>query len=184
MTRSDDAPDRADRGRLPFEEWDRPRQAWLLSGDCRGMRQRTLLLEMTTGALFPTILVFSIYLLLIGHYGPGGGFSAGLVAGLAFVLRFVAGGSGDLGAVVRVRPPTVMGTGLAVAVVTALVPVLFGAPVLTTTHIALGPVEFQSSLFLEIGVYVLIVGVVLDLLRSLGAGIERDITDAEDGERT
>jgi multicomponent Na+:H+ antiporter subunit B len=167
---------------VPFEEWDRPREAWLLSGDCRGYRQRTLLLEMTTRALFPTILVFSLYLLLVGHYGPGGGFSAGLVAGLAFVLRYVAGGSSDLGAVVRVRPPAVIGSGLAVAVVTALAPVAFGAPVLSTARLVLGPVEIQTSLFLEIGVYLLIVGVVLDLLRSLGAGIERDMADADEGE--
>ena len=168
-------------GLAPFEEWDRPRQPWLLSGECRRDRQRTLLLEMTTRALFPTILVFSIYLLLVGHYGPGGGFSAGLVAGLAFVLRYVAGGSGDFGAIVRVRPPAVMGTGLAVAVVTALAPAAFGAPVLATAPLHLGPLHVQTSLFLEIGVYLLIVGVVLDLLRSLGAGIERDMADAGEG---
>ncbi|OLT14041.1 hypothetical protein BJF78_20285 [Pseudonocardia sp. CNS-139] len=60
------------------------------------MTGRTLLLETTTRVLFPTVLVFSLYLLFVGHYGPGGGFSAGLVAGLAFVLRYVAGGSGVL----------------------------------------------------------------------------------------
>lgn len=163
---------------VPFEEWDRPRQGWLLPGDCRGHRQRTLLLEMTTRALFPTVLVFSLYLLLVGHYGPGGGFSAGLVAGLAFVLRHIAGGSEDPGVVVRVRVPALIGAGMAVAVVTALVPVAFGAPVLSTARLVLGPVEIQTSLFLEIGVYLLIVGVVLDLLRSLGTGIERDIADA------
>jgi multicomponent Na+:H+ antiporter subunit B len=42
----------------------------------------------------------------------------------------------------------------------------------------LGPIAVQTSLFLDIGVYVLIVGVVIDLLRSLGAGIERDMRDA------
>ncbi|OLT14040.1 hypothetical protein BJF78_20280 [Pseudonocardia sp. CNS-139] len=78
----------------------------------------------------------------------------------------------------RVRPPVVIGTGLAIAVVTALVPAAFGAPVLGTVPVVVGPVEVQTSLFLEIGVYVLIVGVVLDLLRSLGAGIERDMADA------
>jgi multicomponent Na+:H+ antiporter subunit B len=154
----------------PFEEWDRPRQAWMLSGDCRGIGQRTLLLEMTTRALFPTILVFSVYLLLVGHYGPGGGFAAGLVAGLAFVLRYIAGGSD---AAVRVRPPVLTGLGLAVV----------GAPVLATTKLALdvpliGHVGTQTSVFLDVGVYLLIVGVVLDLLRSLGGGIERDMRDA------
>jgi multicomponent Na+:H+ antiporter subunit B len=163
----------------PFEEWDRPRQDWMLSGDCRGYRQRTLLLEMTTRALFPTVLVFSVYLLLVGHYGPGGGFAAGLVAGLAFVLRYIAGG----GAAVRVRPPVLIGLGLTVALLTALAPTLVGAPVLATTKLALdvplvGHVETQTSVFLDVGVYLLIVGVVLDLLRSLGAGIERDMRDA------
>lgn len=166
----------------PFEEWDRPRQGWMLSGDCSGHRQRTLLLEVTTRALFPTVLVFSVYLLLVGHYGPGGGFAAGLVAGLAFVLRYIAGGS-DVA--VRIRPPVLIGLGLAVALLTALAPTVVGAPVLATTKLALdvplvGHVETQTSVFLDVGVYLLIVGVVLDLLRSLGAGIERDMRDAEE----
>jgi multicomponent Na+:H+ antiporter subunit B len=164
----------------PFEEWDRPRHEWMLSGDCRGHRQRTLLLEMTTRALFPTVLVFSVYLLLVGHYGPGGGFAAGLVAGLAFVLRYIAGGSHIA---VRIRPPVLIGLGLTVALLTALAPTLVGAPVLATAKLALdvplvGHVETQTSVFLDVGVYLLIVGVVLDLLRSLGAGIERDMRDA------
>jgi multicomponent Na+:H+ antiporter subunit B len=178
--------DRRDGGApVPFEEWDRPRQAWLLSGDGRGEGQRTLLLEITTRALFPTVLVFSLYLLLVGHYGPGGGFPAGLVAGLGFVLRYVASGSADLGAVVRLRPPVVMGLGLMIAVLTALAPAAFGDPVLSSVKLSadlplLGPVAVQSSVVLDIGVYLLIVGVVLDLLRSFGAGIERDMRDAED----
>lgn len=159
-----------------------PRQPWLLPGDCRRPHDRTLLLEMTTRALFPTVLVFSVYLLLVGHYGPGGGFAAGLVAGLAFVLRHVAGGGGDIGTVVAVRPPVLVGTGLAIAVLTAVAPVAVGAPVLATAKLAadlplLGAVSVQTSLFLDVGVYLLIVGVVLDLLRSLGRGIERDLDE-------
>jgi multicomponent Na+:H+ antiporter subunit B len=146
-------------------------------------RQRTVLLEMTTRVLFPVVLVFSLYLLLVGHYGPGGGFAAGLVAGLAFVLRYIAGGGRDLGAAVGVRPPVLIGLGLTVALLTALAPMLAGAPVLATTKLALdlpllGHVETQTSVFLDVGVYLLIVGVVLDLLRSLGDGIERDMRDA------
>ncbi len=44
----------------------------------------------------------------------------------------------------------------------------------------LGEVEVQSSLLLEVGVYVLIVGVALELLRSLGTGIERDLDEAQE----
>ena len=164
----------------PFESWDRPRSAWFLSGHSRHYRERTLLLEMTTRALFPTVLVFSLYLLLVGHYGPGGGFAAGLVAGLAFVLRYTASGAADPGAEVRVRPPALMATGLLVAIGAAFAPVPFGKPVLSSTKIAsdlpvVGHVEVVTSLFLDVGVYLLLIGMVLDLLRSLGAGIERDM---------
>ena len=165
-----------------FESWDRPRSAWLLPGRCRTPRQRTLLLEMTSRALFPTILVFSVYLLCVGHYGPGGGFSAGLVAGLAFVLRYVAGGSTDPGAAVAIRPPVLMGFGLTVAVLTALAPLLVGDPVLSSAKVTvptpLGGLDLVTSLFLDVGVYLLIVGVVLDLLRALGSGIARDMRAA------
>jgi multicomponent Na+:H+ antiporter subunit B len=42
----------------------------------------------------------------------------------------------------------------------------------------LGELEIVTSLFLDVGVYLLIVGVVLDLLRALGSGIERDMRGA------
>ena len=170
-----------------FESWDRPRSPWLLPGRCRTPHRRTLLLETTSRALFPTVLVFSVYLLCVGHYGPGGGFSAGIVAGLAFVLRYVAGGSTNPGAVVPVRPPVLMGLGLTVAVLTALAPVAAGEPVLSSAQLTvtlplLGELDVVTSLFLDVGVYLLIVGVVLDLLRALGSGVERDMRAV--GERT
>ena len=68
----------------------------------------------------------------------------------------------------------------------SLLPPAFGLQVLQTVKLGatlpvLGVVEVQTSLFLDVGVYVLIIGVVLDLLRSLGSGIERDLDDP--GER-
>ena len=146
-------------------------------------RERSLLLELTARLLFPTMLTFSLYLLLAGHYGPGGGFSGGLVAGLAFVLRYIAGGRQDVGASVPIRPPVLVGLGLTIAVLSGLAPVLAGRPVLDAVVRqvdlpVLGHLELATSLFLDIGVYLLLVGVVLDLLRSLGAGIERDARSA------
>jgi len=84
---------------------------------------------------------------------------------------------------VTIRPPVLMGVGLTVAVLTALAPILFGASVLTSAKLVvpvplLGELEIVTSLFLDVGVYLLIVGVVLDLLRALGSGIERDMRGA------
>ncbi|WP_216206607.1 MnhB domain-containing protein [Amycolatopsis aidingensis] len=160
-----------------WTEWDRPRERWLLAEHSTHGWPRSLLLEVSTRVIFPTVLVVSLYLLFAGHHYAGGGFTGGLVAGLAFVLRYVAGGSAEIAAATRIRPPVLIGYGLTVAVLTALVPVAFGEPVLSsavwTLHPpVLGELEIVSSLALDIGVYLLIVGVVLDLLRTLGAGIE------------
>lgn len=161
-----------------IDSWDRPRSAWLLSGTARDPRQRILLLELTTRVLFPTILTFALYLLFVGHYAPGGGFAAGLVAGLAFVLRYLAGGSVEIGALLPVRPPIVFATGLTIALVTALGPLVFGASVLASTTLTmtvplLGQLKLQTSLFLDVGVFLLVLGVLLDLLRTLGQGLEQ-----------
>jgi multicomponent Na+:H+ antiporter subunit B len=171
----------------PFAQWDEPEGEWTLPGTCAVRTNRTLLLEAAARLLFPTVLVFSVYLLVVGHYAPGGGFSGGLVAGLAFVLRYIAGGSvegAEIGSRIRLRPPALMGLGLLVATLTALAPVAFGAPVLGSAKVefdvpVLGHVDLVSSLGLDIGVYLLIVGVVLDLLRSLGSGVEADAERAE-----
>lgn len=145
--------------------------------------ERSPLLEVSTRMLFPTMLVFSLYLLLAGHYGPGGGFAGGLVAGLAFVLRYIAGERRDVGASVPIRPPLLVGLGLTIAVLSGLAPVLAGHPVLDSVILQtdvplLGHLELVTSLFLDVGVYLLVLGVALDLLRSLGAGIERDARSA------
>ena len=175
-------------GPVPFAEWDIPAEQWSLPGECPVGSRRTLLLETAARVLFPIILVFSLYLLVVGHYGPGGGFAGGLTAGLAFVLRYIAGGGAEgaeIGARIRVRPPMLIGLGLTLAVLTALAPIALGAPVLSSAQATfvlplIGKVDLVTSLVLDIGVYLLIIGVVLDLLRSLGGGIERDARAAGD----
>ncbi|MCP2253872.1 Multisubunit Na+/H+ antiporter, MnhB subunit [Prauserella aidingensis] len=161
----------------PWTAWDTPREQWLMTEQSAGSWPRSMLLEVLARVLFPTVLVFSVYLLLAGHNNAGGGFSGGLVAGLAFVLRYVAGGGAELATAVRVRPPVVIGTGLAIAVTTALAPVLLGEVVLSSAvwklHLpVLGELKLTTNLALDLGVYLLIIGVVVDLLRTLGSGTE------------
>ena len=47
----------------------------------------------------------------------------------------------------------------------------------------LGEVHLVTSVFFDIGVYLVVVGLVLDLLRSLGAGIDRHILRDEQTRR-
>ncbi|WP_030104774.1 MnhB domain-containing protein [Actinoalloteichus caeruleus] len=160
-----------------WEEWDTPQEHWLLVGSHRDGRERSLLLEVAARIIFPTVLVLSLYLLFAGHNRSGGGFSGGLVAGQAFVVRYLAGGPMEVRAAVGLRPPVIIGAGLSLAVLTGLAPIFWGEAPLTSAYVSmtlpvLGDVHVVSSLFLDLGVYLLIVGVVCDLLRTLGAGIE------------
>jgi multicomponent Na+:H+ antiporter subunit A len=169
-----------------------PRRRWLAASATLPPERRSVVLEVITRVLFHTILVFSLYLLFSGHNEPGGGFAGGLVAGLALVLRYLAGGRYELGEAAPVDPGLLLGAGLLFAGGTGVTGLLLGAEVLQTAILettlpVLGDVKLVTSLFFDMGVYLIVVGLVLDVLRSLGAELDRqedegDPIDAEPGE--
>lgn len=160
------------------------RNAWILAGPSLDPRNRSILLEVVVRLTFHATIVVSIYLLFAGHNLPGGGFAGGLVAGLALVGRYLAGGRYELSAAAPVGAGAVLGTGMLLAAGTAAVPLLLGADALTSAFIktelpVLGPVEFVTSTIFDIGVYLIVVGLVLDVLRSLGAEVDRQADPVE-----
>ena len=153
-------------------------RAWLVGGGNVKPENRSILLEVIVRILFHTIIVVSIYLLFAGHNAPGGGFAGGLVAGMALVMRYIAGGRWELGAAAPTDAGRLLGAGLILAVGAAVVPLFFGmAPLTSTVWEAeipvIGHIEFVSSTFFDIGVYLVVIGLVLDVLRSLGAEVDR-----------
>lgn len=119
------------------------------------------------------ILVFSLYLLAAGHNRPGGGFAGGLVAGTAVVLAWATGGTRLVRRYLPLRSSILMGVGLAVATVTGFIPLLLGGSFLESGSIELalpifGDVKAVSALVFDIGVYLIIVGMSLGLVRALG----------------
>jgi multicomponent Na+:H+ antiporter subunit A len=150
---------------------------WLLSAR-RDDRDRVLLLEVATRLVFPTMMVLSLYFLFAGHNNPGGGFAGGLVAGLALVVRYVAGGRYELGETAPVAAGLLLGLGLLLAGGSGVGALLLGGEVLQSAVFSvdvpvLGTVKFVTSLIFDVGVYLVVVGLVLDILRSLGAELDR-----------
>jgi multicomponent Na+:H+ antiporter subunit A len=140
--------------------------------------RRSVVLETAVRLVFHTVLVFSLYLLFAGHNQPGGGFVGGLVAGAAFVLRYVAGGRAALKAAVPIDPGVPVGGGLALAAGTGMAAWLFGGQFLESGKVELelpllGLMKLTSALPFDTGVYLVVVGLVLALLRTLGAEAER-----------
>ena len=153
------------------------RVSWLLAGRHLSPSRRSILLEVVVRLLFHSLIILSIYLLLAGHNGPGGGFAGGLVAGLAPVARYLAGGRHELSATVPLDAGRILGTGLALAVSMALIPMLFGQSALASAWIDvdLGPfgiLPLVTSTLFDIGVYLVVFGLILDVLRSLGSEID------------
>jgi multicomponent Na+:H+ antiporter subunit B len=62
------------------------------------------ILQAATKYLLPILLLFSFFLLLRGHYYPGGGFVGGLVAAIAFVLHSSANGTEETMKLIRHKP--------------------------------------------------------------------------------
>jgi len=137
------------------------------------VRSRSVILDTVTRAIFQTIWVFSLYLLFAGHNAPGGGFVGGLVGGAALVLRYACHGSDGATAGVRVGPEGALGAGLLLAGGTGAASWLAGAAFLTSAKVevtvpVLGTVKTTSALPFDIGVYLVVVGLVLAILSSLG----------------
>lgn len=166
-------------GIKPFGEAPESRRtAWLLGGAKVRPENRSIVLEVIVRILFHTIIIVSLYLLFAGHNLPGGGFAGGLVAGMALVMRYIAGGRYELGVAAPTDAGRLLGIGMSIAVGCAIVPLIFGAAPLTSTWFeaelpVIGHIEFVTSTLFDIGVYLVVIGLVLDVLRSLGAEVDR-----------
>ncbi|MCE7883801.1 MAG: cation transporter [Actinobacteria bacterium ATB1] len=123
-------------------------------------------------ATFHTMLLLSLWFLLRGHNVPGGGFIGGLVAAIALVLRWVALGRP------RQRfpgpsPVPTLGLGLTISAVTAAAPLVVSDQILESRLWSwqvplLGSVKLSSTLFFDTGVYLVVVGLALVALATLG----------------
>jgi multicomponent Na+:H+ antiporter subunit B len=131
------------------------------------MRTQSLILSTATRYLLPLLLLFSVFLLLRGHYEPGGGFVGGLVAAAAFALNAIAFGVPRTREVLRIDPRILIGAGLLVAAISGLFAWLIDNPFFTAVWLkqpwpVLGTVG--TPLLFDIGVYFVVLGVVLKII--------------------
>jgi multicomponent Na+:H+ antiporter subunit B len=114
----------------------------------------------------PLLLLFSIFLLVRGHNQPGGGFVGGLVASAAFALYSIAYGVERARRALLVEPLTLLGAGLLIALVSGLPAALRGQPFLTAQWM-LRPVVIGTPLVFDVGVFLVVTGVVLMMVFTL-----------------
>jgi len=134
---------------------------------------KSAILQNATRYLLPILLLFSFFLLLRGHYHPGGGFVGGLVASIAFVLHSFANGMESTMKILRRKPLSLIPIGLCTAALSVVAPLAFGLPPMTGLWFE-HPVPvigmIGSALFFDIGVYLVVIGVVLTILSTIALG--------------
>ncbi|UGY94549.1 hydrogen gas-evolving membrane-bound hydrogenase subunit E [Streptomyces gobiensis] len=138
-----------------------------------------LVLQAASRVLGPVMLVLSAYLFLRGHYQPGGGFIAALVAGAAVALSYLAHGRVPGSRTRLLRPGTLVAAGVLISVGVALVVMLGGEAFFTPVrgHLSLPPLgslSLTSSLMFDFGVYLFVLGLVFAAVDRLANGLPAD----------
>ena len=135
--------------------------------------RRSLILDVVVRVVFHSALMLGLFLLFTGHNRPGGGFVGGLVAGAGLSLRYVAGGIDEVREVLPLRAWTLLGTGLALATSSAIVPLVAGRQLLEHVkgEVHLGPMgtaHYNTALVFDMGVALVVIGMTLMLLVAFG----------------
>jgi len=129
----------------------------------------SVILRTCTRLLLPMLAVVSIYMFFRGHNHPGGGFIAGLVLCAGLLIHSLAFGIDDTRRVARLSLPYIYGLGWALAVASGIVPMFFGGNFLASGiyHIPvsrLGEIHFVGSTCFDAGVYLIVIGVVTEMI--------------------
>lgn len=131
---------------------------------------QTIILRTASDYLLPVLLLFSFFILLRGHYLPGGGFIGGLIAAIAFVLDAFANGLKNTKSLLKIHPGFLMPVGLSIAFASAISPLFFDLPLMTGLW-ASGPIPvigtIGSALFFDTGVYLVVVGSSLTIILTI-----------------
>ncbi len=128
----------------------------------------SIILRTASNFLLPLLLLFSVFVLLRGHYLPGGGFIGGLIASIAFVLHAFAHGLKNTRFLLRMHPGFLVPIGLLLAFVSGILPLaLYDLPFLTGLWLenplpVIGLVG--TALFFDTGVYFVVIGASLTII--------------------
>lgn len=131
---------------------------------------RSLILSTATKYLLPILLLFSFFVLIRGHYEPGGGFVGGLVAASAFALYTISQGVLNAKKLLPVRPIFMFILGLALSVFSAIIPVLTGEVFFKGLWLNFKvPVigALGTPLLFDVGVFFVVIGVTLTIIFNL-----------------
>jgi multicomponent Na+:H+ antiporter subunit B len=135
---------------------------------------KTLIFKTASNYLLPLLLLFAIFILLRGHYLPGGGFVGGLIASIAFVIHSFANGLDQTRKIIKFHPGFLMPVGLTIALVAGALPWFLGQPFMTGLW-ADEPIAViglvGTALVFDTGVFLVVIGVTLTIIFTISESL-------------
>ncbi|MGD6817381.1 Na(+)/H(+) antiporter subunit B [Metabacillus sp. 84] len=131
------------------------------------------ILQTVVKIVFFIIFIYSIYLFFAGHYTPGGGFVGGLMTSSAVVLLLLAYDVKTVTSILPFNFIKVAAVGLLLALGTGLGALFYDLPFLKQAHgpvhlPVFGEVELASATLFDLGVYLVVVGVTMTIIQTIG----------------
>jgi multicomponent K+:H+ antiporter subunit A len=131
-----------------------------------------MMLVVATRLLLPMAMMVGVYIYLRGHNLPGGGFVAGLVFAIAYLMQYMASGYVWSHARQRYDHHALIGWGVLIAALSGVGAWAFGLPFLTSgfEYINIWPLEefeLATAAIFDLGVFLCVLGAILLALASL-----------------
>lgn len=130
--------------------------------------ERSLIVRSGVKLASPFAVVVAFMLFFAGHNQPGGGFAAGLMFGAVVALRAIVGLS------IPRRSSLLLAAGGAIGVAVAIAPMIVGDALLDQGTVemkiaVLGKIKLGTALVFDVGVALVVVGLVVALLDAFDA---------------
>lgn len=133
------------------------------------------------------VQIFAVYLFFRGHNLPGGGFIAGVASAIGILILIFANGSAIITRIIPFDPLRLCAWGLLVATVSGILGLLLSGAFLTHYHYkdpefpVLGSLYLGTPQVFDLGVFMVVLGVVLKITIVLMDALEEDRTRGKAG---
>ena len=137
------------------------------------MRTNDVMLQTATKVVTFIILMFAVHIFFAGHYTPGGGFVGGLLTTSAIVLLMLAFDIETVKKILPINYVTMTAVGLLLALATASASIIFDVPFFTHAYDyfdlpLFGKTSLHSAMLFDAGVYLVVVGVTMTIIQTIG----------------
>ncbi len=141
----------------------------------------SLIVQTAVRMMIPFIQLFGLYVIVHGHYSPGGGFQGGVVLGASFILMALAYDLQKTFGYISERTNAILGsTGALIYTGTAALCAVLGGYFLDYSALAkiipMNPIDWRSmGIFLvEVGVGLAVMNIMVSLFWDISSGGKMD----------